>query len=478
MYLSTMKAKVLVLLIPILQVFSNPLEEYQRNWHDILNDKIQNEISGKVQKEQDLNHKWCGSKESTAAGNHGHSRHKRYALQGSRWKVNPVTYNITKYPPANVLSRETVDREVEAAFRMWQEVSNITFKREFNGKVNIVIKFEKEYHGDDEPFDGKGKMTAHAYYPNFGGSIHFDADESWTSQSNEGINFFQVATHEIESILNYSYLVTSTIFMFMRTIIADILGLEHSVVNGAVMSPFYINYRVNFRLHQDDIEGITQLYGKKVFTLCDNPKVDAATTMIDGTTYLFKGSLVYRLQNFENPVNDPGYPKEISKVFENLHGPLDAAFTRSNGITYFFKGDKFWRCTNMSMDLGFPRNVSEFFPDIPTPLDAAVVLPSDDNIYFMKGNYYWKFDHTKVPSTTYPQPMSGWIGVPSNFDAAVTSQENGYSAVYLFKGNHYWKFNDKSLSVYVTNPPYPRHTSLLLPECQNLRFYQYRSNNV
>ena len=40
------------------------------------------------------------------------------------------------------------------------------------------------------------------------------------------------------------------------------LGLEHSDVQSAIMSPFYRGYKPNFTLHQDDIDGIRYLYGQ------------------------------------------------------------------------------------------------------------------------------------------------------------------------------------------------------------------------
>lgn len=136
-------------------------------------------------------------------------------------------------------------------------------------------------------------------------------------------------------------------------------------------------------------------------------------------------------------------------MFESVKGPLDAAFTRPNGVTYFFKNDEFWRFTNMSLDLDFPKKISEFFPNIPTPLDAAVVLPRDENIYFMKGSYYWQFDTRKNPpvSTNYPKSISEWKGMPNKVDAAVRLEEDGQPAVYFFMDHQYWKFNDKTFSV-------------------------------
>lgn len=48
-----------------------------------------------------------------------------------------------------------------------------------------------------QTFDGPGGTTAHAYFPVYGGSVHFDDDEDWTHGSDWGVNLYQVATHEI-----------------------------------------------------------------------------------------------------------------------------------------------------------------------------------------------------------------------------------------------------------------------------------------
>ena len=41
------------------------------------------------------------------------------------------------------------------------------------------------------------------------------------------------------------------------------LGLGHSDVQSAIMAPFYRGYKPNLRLHQDDIDKIRYLYGRR-----------------------------------------------------------------------------------------------------------------------------------------------------------------------------------------------------------------------
>ena len=105
-------------------------------------------------------------------------REKRYALQGSRWKKRKLTYKVGRYP--SKLSRPEVDADVGKAFKMWAKASGLTFVRKYSGNVDIEIRFENYYHGDEDAFDGPGGMVAHAFFPEFGGDAHFDNKELWT----------------------------------------------------------------------------------------------------------------------------------------------------------------------------------------------------------------------------------------------------------------------------------------------------------
>ncbi|VDK69626.1 unnamed protein product [Anisakis simplex] len=54
------------------------------------------------------------------------------------------------------------------------------FQYKSRGHVHIELLFARRAHGDGEPFDGKGQILAHAFFPRFGGDVHFDEEELWS----------------------------------------------------------------------------------------------------------------------------------------------------------------------------------------------------------------------------------------------------------------------------------------------------------
>lgn len=79
----------------------------------------------------------CGVKDKVGFGSD--SRSKRYALQGSRWKVKGLTYRISKYPKR--LNKDDVDKEVAKAFSVWGEYTDLTFTAKKASPVHIDIRF-------------------------------------------------------------------------------------------------------------------------------------------------------------------------------------------------------------------------------------------------------------------------------------------------------------------------------------------------
>ncbi|XP_054013663.1 matrix metalloproteinase-14 isoform X4 [Hylaeus anthracinus] len=393
----------------------------------------------------------CGVKDKVGPG---FGRSKRYALQGSRWRVKKLTYKISKYP--RNLPQHKVDTELNKAFKVWSEYTDLTFIQKKSGQVHIEIRFEKGEHGDGDPFDGPGGTLAHAYFPVYGGDAHFDDAEQWTIDSYRGTNLFQVAAHEF----------------------GHSLGLSHSDVKTALMAPFYRGYEPYFRLDDDDIQGIQALYGKKSVNaggiptgpkfgttttsppseedseLCTDPKVDTMFNSAEGHMYAFKGDRYWRLTADGVAV---GYPKLISHSWKGLPGNIDAAFTYKNGKTYFFKGSKYWRYVGKRMDGDYPKEISEGFTGIPDNIDTVTVWTGNGKIYFYKGTKFWRFDPAQKPpvKNTYPKLISNWEGIPDNLDASIVYR--GYT--YFFKGDAYYRFNDRTFSMDVADPAFPRSTA-------------------
>ena len=396
--------------------------------------------------------------------------------------MKKLTYKISKYPTSQTLSRQEVDMEMKKALAVWSEVTDLMFEQKTGGVAHIDIRFENSRHGDGDPFDGVGGTLAHAFFPVFGGDVHFDSSETWTINSYSGTNLLQTAAHEF----------------------GHSLGLSHSDQYRALMAPFYRGYESKVTLDRDDITAIQALYGTKtekpptppgsppvlfpiatrdpettpdipsIFfpssgspetrtiaadagtgDLCTNSSIDSMLTTLDGSTYMFQGDQFWKLTSDSVAA---GYPKPISTAWPGLPSNIGASFTWKNGKTYFFRGSQYWRYSDATMDKGYPKEISQGFEGIPNNLDAAFVWSGNEKIYFFKGSKYWKFDPEQVPPvrSTYPRPISSWEGVPDNIDEAI-QYSNGYT--YFFKEGLYYRFDDTRFQVSEGSPPYPRPTS-------------------
>lgn len=394
----------------------------------------------------------CGVKDNVGPSHNARRRRKRYALQGSRWKVDTLTWRISRYPTSGRLSKSDVDKEMKRAFQLWADETNLQFQKKDSGTAHIDIRFESREHGDGDPFDGPGGTLAHAFFPQYGGDAHFDDQEYWTVNEFKGTNLYQTAAHE----LGHS------------------LGLSHSDVRSSLMAPFYKGWDPNLELDRDDIDAIQALYGspsqredpedgeeddtplkdgaKEESDLCSRPGVDTIFGTADGNYYIFKEANYWRLT--EDSV-ESGYPRLIAEDWPGLPNDIEAAFTwTGNEQTYFFKGDSYWKFFNFEPAENYPKKISEGFEGIPNDIDAAFVWGGNGKIYFFKGEDYWKFDPSRKPpvSNAYPRKISNW-DLPSGIDGAVKWSNK---RTYFFKGDQYYRFNDRRFQIDSGDPEFPR----------------------
>ncbi|ODM91916.1 Stromelysin-2, partial [Orchesella cincta] len=158
---------------------------------------------------------------------------KLLKFDGRKWPSHILWFKISKYP--SLLNehndREHVIAEIERSFRIWEDVTNLTFIRRNTGEVDIEIRFEQGYHDDlvkrtQRLMDRDGTAREIRY-----SQIDFDYEEDW-------------------SIKSIFYVAGNIIFILYE--IGHALGLDHSRVSGTVMWYAYTGNQANFKLHWDE----------------------------------------------------------------------------------------------------------------------------------------------------------------------------------------------------------------------------------
>nr|XP_028581433.1 stromelysin-1-like [Podarcis muralis] len=351
--------------------------------------------------------------------------------ESPKWGRKNLTYSVLNYTPD--MDRTDVDVAIERAWKVWSDVTPLTFTRVYGKPADIKISFAARSHGDNIPFDGPGGQLAHAFSPAFGGSVHFDENEPW-ARDLKGTNLFLVAAHEF----------------------GHVLGLGHSSNPEALMFPTYRNRDLkNFGLHMDDIEGIQQLYGPSEggddneasgssinltstaeapsTKWCDPHLAFDAVTSLRGEILFFKDSFFWRKYPQRRDVEK--FP--ISAFWPALSKGIDAAYeVKADDTVFLFKGSKYWATKGNTIQIGFPKNIHSLgLPKSVKSIDAAAHDSSSKKTYFFSGNSYWKYDEAK---------KSMEKGYPRKIAVKVNAAFLHHGHFYLFRGSNQYEFDSKT----------------------------------
>ncbi|CAJ1057967.1 matrix metalloproteinase-17b [Xyrichtys novacula] len=382
-------------------------------------------------------------------------RRRRRRRAVSMWNRRNINWRLHSYPSSSHLSRETIRSLVFYALRVWSEPTPLEFHEVGSPEAaDLQVDFLHGYHGDGYPFDGAGGAVGHAFFPSDptrAGGVHLDAEEAWAFRqpASEGTDLFTVLVHEF----------------------GHALGLSHSSSRHSVMRPYYqgpAGDPLHFRLGPQDLEHITQLYGKRNQLLAtDAPRLNPQL------------QLSQRSQ-------DRHYHRYTS-VIDRCNNSFDAV-AKIRGETFFFKGLTMWRVNGGGLVSGQGASVRRLWrglpPDLPG-LQAVLERQSDHAIIFISGSQFWLFRDLSLQEG-YPQPLSAlrmgltaandvsekkeeavrwglvwdpqegplwgnmgdtegkkqedtWTQLLREGVSGITTESDG--TVYLFKGDLYWKFS-------------------------------------
>uniref|UniRef100_A0A672JCF0 Matrix metalloproteinase-9 n=1 Tax=Salarias fasciatus TaxID=181472 RepID=A0A672JCF0_SALFA len=487
-----------------------------------------------------------------------------------KWDHQDITYRIVNYSPD--MDSSLIDDAFARAFKVWSDVTPLTFTRLFDGTADIMISFGRADHGDPYPFDGKDGLLAHAYPPGEGvqGDAHFDEDEYWTLGKGTGIMnaeiltihmwlsppsvhltdcnmFFPPANSVVKTRYgnangaechfpfifegkSYSTCTTEgrtdnlpwcattadysrdkqygfcpntaviggnsegepchfpfvflgkeyssctsegrgdgklwcattddydedkkwgfcpdqgySLFLVAAHEFGHALGLDHSNIREALMYPMY-SYVEDFSLHEDDVEGIQYLYGRRTGPDPTPPQPNPPTTS------------PYPDPDETDPTDEPE-PTDPTTPVVPVDPTKDACkqdkfdtITVIDGQLHFFKDGLYWKKSSSSeAELKGPFVISEKWSALPAVIDSSFQDLLTNKLYFFSGTRFWVYTGKNVLG---PRSIEK-LGLPSSVQKVEGALQRGKGKVLLFSGENFWRLDVKAQKI---DRGYPRYT--------------------
>ena len=272
------------------------------------------------------------------------------------------------------------------------------------------------------------------------GDIHFDDDEVFTLGIPRGVNLLLIAIHDI----------------------GHSLGLAHSFVRDAMMSPFYQDYQgLDFSLTNDDIAGIQSIYGIKTYNVSSEicPHNLSGIFRHSGEVYLIENNKLYVL---ENDLTFKKGPMRLDSKFAGLDR-ADAVYVNKMNHIVFFKGTQYYVYDRVS----YPRllmygSIYTKFRRLKSKVkkvDAAFYSKKDGYTYLFDGEECYFYEESLQYIRRSNSIKKKWKGIPDNVHAILPWWND---VIYFFKGSKVYRYNDTAKSAQIA---FDNYTINPWPQC-------------
>ncbi|KAK1899057.1 Matrix metalloproteinase-9 [Dissostichus eleginoides] len=384
-----------------------------------------------------------------------------------KWDHQEVTYRILSYTPD--MATSLVDDAFARAFKVWSDVTPLTFTRLFDGTADIMISFGKIDHGDPYPFDGKDGLLAHAYPPGEGvqGDAHFDDDEYWTL--GEGPAVKTLYGNADGAMCHFPFTFEGKSY---TTCTSD--GRSDDLPWCSTTADYGRDKKFGFCPSELLYTFGGNADGEKCvfpFVFLDK-EYDSCTTEGRDDGYRWCATT----SNFDTDVKYGFCPSRETAVIggnsegESCHFPFvflgkeyDSCtnackvnkfdtITVINGELHFFNDGLYWRMSS-GRDGGLkgPFSISETWPALPAVIDSAFENTLARKLYFFSGTRFWVYTGKSVLG---PRSIEK-LGLPNTVQKVEGALQRGKGKVLLFSGENYWRLDVKAQKI---DKGYPRYT--------------------
>lgn len=258
----------------------------------------------------------------------------------------------------------------------------------------------------------------------------YDQDQKWGFCPDQGYSLFLVAAHEF----------------------GHALGLDHSNIREALMYPMY-SYVEDFSLHEDDIEGIQYLYGRRTGpdptppqptpTTTDYPDTDE-TDETEATEEPTEPTVTTTTPTTTTPTPSVDPTQDACKFSK-----FDA-ITVIKGDLHFFNNGQYWKMSSKQGKLMGPFRIADRWSKLPAVIDSAFEDILTKKVYFFSGQQFWVYTGKDAQG---PRNLEK-LGLPNSVQKVEGALQRGKEKVLLFSGENFWRLDVKAQKI---DKGYPRY---------------------